>query len=68
MFEGFNEINDGGWGGKDTFGQEKHCYTNHGTGEFQSSGREPIETIIRAWTTDSPSYTLQSVYDNAPVF
>jgi endoglucanase len=55
-------------GGKDTFGQEKHCYTNHGTGEFQSSGREPIETIVHAWTTDSSTYTLQSVYDSAPVF
>ena len=38
------------------------------TGEFLSSGREPIETIIRAWTTEDPTYTLQSVYDRAPVF
>ena len=55
-------------GGKDKSGQEKHCYTNHGTGEFLSSGREPIETIVRAWTTTDPAYTLQSVYDSAPVF
>ena len=55
-------------GGKDTFGQEKHCYTNHGTGEFLSSGREPLETVVRAWTTEDPAYTLQSVYDNAPVY
>lgn len=55
-------------GGRDTFGQEKHCYTNHGTGEFLSSGREPLETVIRAWTTDDPAYTLQSVYDKAPVY
>ena len=45
-----------------------HCYTNHGTGEFLSSGREPIETIVRAWTTEDPTYTLQSVYDKAPVY
>lgn len=55
-------------GGKDKPGQEKHCYTNHGTGEFLSSGREPIETVVRAWTTEDPAYTLQSVYDKAPVF
>ena len=53
-------------GGKDRPGQEKHCYTNHGTGAFLSSGREPIETVLRAWTSDDPSYTLQSVYDRAP--
>ena len=55
-------------GGKDKPGQEKHCYTNHGTGEFLSSGREPIETVVKAWTSNDPSYTLQSVYDKAPVF
>lgn len=55
-------------GGRDTFGQEKHCYTNHGTGEFLSSGELPIRTVIRAWTTTDPAYTLRSVYDRAPVF
>ena len=55
-------------GGRDTYGQEKHCYTNHGTGEFLSSGQEPIETVIKAWTSEDPAYTLQSVYDRAPVF
>ena len=55
-------------GGRDKPGQEKHPYINHSTGEYLSSGREPIETIIRAWTTEDPTYTLQSVYDRAPVF
>lgn len=55
-------------GGKDKPGQEKHCYTNHGTGEFLSTGREPIETVVRAWTNDDPAYTLESVYKKAPVF
>lgn len=55
-------------GGKDKPGQEKHCYTNHGTGEFLSSGREPIEMVVKAWTNNDPAYTLQSVYDKAPVF
>lgn len=55
-------------GGRDKPGQEKHPYINHSTGEFLSMGREPIETVVRAWTTIDPAYTLQSVYDNAPVF
>jgi len=55
-------------GGKDKPGQEKHCYTNHGTGEFLSSGEEPLMTVVNAWTNTDPNYTLQSVYDKAPVF
>ena len=55
-------------GGKDKPGPEKHCYTNHGTGEFLSTGREPLETVVKAWTTEDPAYTLQSVYNRAPVF
>lgn len=51
-------------GGKGKPGQEKHCYTNHGTGEFLSSGREPIETIVRAWTTEDPAYTLFPLHGN----
>ena len=72
--DGFSDDDDEyGWPdetccGRDTYGQEKHCYTNHGTGEFLSSGQEPIETVIRAWTSEDPAYTLQSVYDRAPVF
>lgn len=31
-------------------------------------GREPIETVIKAWTNDDPDYTLESVYKKAPVF
>lgn len=64
------EIPAGLWdaGGRDKPGQEKHPYINHSTGEFLSSGREPVETVVRAWTSDDPAYTLESVYDRAPVF
>ena len=55
-------------GGRDTFGQEKHCYTDHGTGAFLSSGEIPLKTVIQAWTNEDPAYTLQSVYEKAPVF
>ena len=55
-------------GGRDNPGQEKHPYINHTTGEFMTLGREPIETVVKAWTTNDATYTLQSVYDRAPVF
>lgn len=55
-------------GGRDTYGPEKHCYTDHSTGSFLSSGEIPLKTVINAWTNEDPSYTLQSVYDKAPVF
>ena len=55
-------------GGRDYPGQEKHPYINHTTGEFLTLGREPIETVVKAWTTNDATYTLQSVYDRAPVF
>lgn len=55
-------------GGRDYPGQEKHPYINHTTGEFMTLGREPIETVVKAWTTNDATYTLQSVYDRAPVF
>ena len=55
-------------GGRDNPGQEKHPYINHSTGEFMTLGREPIETVVKAWTTNDATYTLQSVYDRAPVF
>ena len=57
-----------GAGGRDNPGQEKHPYINHSTGEFMTLGREPIETVVKAWTTNDATYTLQSVYDRAPVF
>lgn len=55
-------------GGRDTYGPEKHCYTDHSMGSFLSSGEIPLKTVINAWTNEDPSYTLQSVYNKAPVF
>ncbi|MBQ7709905.1 MAG: hypothetical protein IJT74_08315 [Bacteroidales bacterium] len=65
-----NPLPAGIWdsGGRDTYGPEKHCYTDHSTGSFLSSGEIPLKTVINAWTNEDPSYTLQSVYDKAPVF
>ena len=50
------------------YGKECHCYINHGTGEYMTNGKEPIEAMIKAWYTIDASYTLQSVYDSALKF
>ena len=55
-------------GGEDSAGQEHHGYINHGTGQFYTNGKEPVDVMVKAWFTEDPSYTLQSVYDSAPVF
>ena len=54
-------------GGNAGWGKEHHCYINHGTGEFTSTSREPVQAIIKGWCTNDESYTLQSVYDTAPI-
>ena len=55
-------------GGTDSAGAEHHCYINHGTGQYMSSGEVPVQTMVKAWFTEDNDYTLQTVYDNAPSF
>ena len=52
-----NPLPAGIWdsGGRDTYGPEKHCYTDHSTGSFLSSGEIPLKTVINAWTNEDPS-------------
>lgn len=50
------------------YGVEAHPYINHGTGAYMPNGKEPVETMVKAWFTHSNDYNLQTVYDNAPVF
>ena len=47
-------------------GQEHHPYINHGTGDYIGPSKEPVDRMVKAWFTDSSSYTLHSVYVNAP--
>ncbi len=48
-------------------GKEAFGLFNHTTGRFISSKAEAaVATMVKAFTTDDPAYTLQSVYDNAP--
>lgn len=50
------------------FGQEKHGYFDHGTGEYVGNGQAAVEVMVKARFTEDASYTLQSVYDSAPRF
>lgn len=53
--------------GAEGAGTETHAYFNHATGEFPSEGaRKAVETMTRAMNNEDPSYTLESVYANAP--
>lgn len=42
------------------------CLLNHATGEFQSDALEAIAVMTKAIFNEDASYTLQTVYDNAP--
>ncbi|MCM1177154.1 MAG: cellulase family glycosylhydrolase [Clostridium sp.] len=48
-------------------GEERHAFINHGTGEYCSAGaKAAVEVMTRAMNNDDASYTLESVYENAP--
>ena len=48
-------------------GPERHWYIDHGTGQLvDNTARELIGLIVKAATTEDPSYTLESVYNSAP--
>ncbi len=53
-------------GGTST-GQEQSGLLNHATGEFLNDGEEILRIMTNAFNNDDPSYTLQSVYDNAKI-
>ena len=54
--------------GVDGSGKEKHGYINHGTGGYIGNSKEIIDLLVKGMTSTEKTYTLQSVYDSAPVF
>ena len=50
------------------YGKEHHGYINHGTGAYMGNSKEVIDKLVKAMTGDDTSYTLESVYNNAPKF
>ncbi len=47
-------------------GAEQSGLIDHGTGEYLDGGKAVIDVMVRGFYNDDPSYTLQSVYNNAP--
>ena len=50
------------------YGAECHPYIDHATGAYMPNGEAPVKAMVKAWNTESATYTLQSVYDSAPKF
>ena len=55
-------------GGRGVPGPEHHYYFRHDTGEYYPDAKEAVDAVLKGWFNDDPEYTLQSVYDSAPVF
>lgn len=47
-------------------GNEHHAYFNHNDGKIQNGMETLVQTMIKAATSDDASYTLESIYNNAP--
>lgn len=55
------------WDGKTIGGgNERHYYINHNDGTYYGSMESLVKTMINAATSDDASYTLESIYNNAP--
>lgn len=46
-------------------GSEHHAYIDHATGSYIDHSKELIDVMFKAMYDESPSYTLNSVYENA---
>ena len=47
-------------------GDEHHGYFDHSNGSYINGLESLVQTMIKAATSDNASYTLESVYNNAP--
>ena len=45
---------------------EHHGYFDHSNGSYINGLESLVQTMIKAATSDDASYTLESVYNNAP--
>lgn len=44
-----------------------YTYINHSTGKYILDGEEICKIMVGAWENNDSTYTLQSIYDRAPV-
>ena len=54
-------------GGKGVPGPEHHYYFRHDTGEYYKDAKEAVDAVLKGWFTEDPEYTLDSVYNSAPI-
>lgn len=54
-------------GGRGVPGPEHHYYIRHDTGEYYPDAKEAVDAVLRGWFTEDPEYTLESVYNSAPI-
>ncbi len=47
-------------------GHESSGLIDHATGNFVNNGKEIVEVMVRGYITTDASYTLETVYQNAP--
>ena len=47
-------------------GNEHHGYFNHNDGTYLNNAENLVKTMIKAATSDDSSYTLETIYNNAP--
>ena len=52
--------------GSSASGREASGLIDHGTGEYINNGKDIIDVMVKGYFTTDASYTLQSVYNNAP--
>ena len=48
-------------------GNEHHGYFNHNDGSYLNGMESLVKTMIKAATIDDASYTLETIYNNAPI-
>lgn len=51
----------------DMTGDDAFGLIDHHTGEYIANGEEICKLMVETWNNDDPEYTLQSVWDKAPV-
>ena len=49
-------------------GKECHAYLDHATGKYIGNSSEPVNAMVKAWNNEAATYTLDSIYNNAPSF
>lgn len=53
--------------GYDLEGDDAFGLMDHATGEYIANGEEIVKIMIDAWNNDDPEYTLEKVYEKAPM-